>query len=67
MKKTPTRFVRGKQFKLYEDGRLFDVSIDPLEENALDTLSQDQQSAKGRLQAALDLMPAWQKPAPASR
>ena len=67
MKKTPTRFVRSKQFKLYEDGRLFDVSVDPLEQNVLAALSPDQQAAKGKLQAALDSMPAWQKPAAAAK
>ena len=61
MKKTPTRFVRDKQFKLYEDGRMFDVSIDPLEEHALEKDTDSTQPVRATLQHALDAVPPWVK------
>jgi arylsulfatase A-like enzyme len=53
------RFARDKQFKLYDDGRLFDCEQDPLEESPLDEdeLVGNAHSARTRLQQALDEMP----------
>ncbi len=51
----PTVFARDQRWKLYSDGRLFDISNDVLEENpVLDGGSQ----AREKLQAALDSMPS---------
>jgi arylsulfatase A len=64
--KTPTRFVRDKNFKLYHDGRFFNVVKDPLEQTVLTPDSSDAAAkAYTKLQAALDAKPAWNRqPAP---
>lgn len=56
----PVRFVRDRRWKLYGDGRLFDVAKDPAEENDLDRGSKDEQAAAARrkLTAALNSLPA---------
>jgi arylsulfatase A-like enzyme len=55
-RKTATRFVFDKRWKLYGDGRLFDVSADPLEKNciAADSGSSEARRARKRLQTVLD-------------
>jgi hypothetical protein len=51
----PTIFARDQRWKLYSDGRLFDISNDVLEMNpVLDGGGQ----AREKLQAALDSMPS---------
>jgi arylsulfatase A len=48
--------ARDQRFKLYGDGRFFDVAADPLEKNPLGTdgLSPEARKAREKLQAALD-------------
>ena len=50
----PARFVRDQRWKLYGDGRFFDVAHDPLEKNAID----EQNDAWRKLSQALASMPA---------
>lgn len=55
-----SRFARDVRFKLYGDGRLFDVQTDPEEQHpiALDTAEVAAQAARERLQAVLIGMPS---------
>ncbi len=55
----PVRFVRDQRWKLYGDGRFFDVKNDPLEHRPIeDTVSIDGATeAKQKLSAALRTMP----------
>ncbi|MCY4595828.1 MAG: sulfatase-like hydrolase/transferase [Bryobacterales bacterium] len=55
------RFARTKRFKLYDDGRFYDVPHDWDEERPLDPSIAPAGAATIRtmLQEALDLMPAW--------
>ena len=50
------RLALNQQFKLYEDGRLYDLANDPFEENTLMIAEDDQRRSAGRkaLQAVLD-------------
>ncbi len=52
----PTRFVRNRRWKLYGDGRLYDVKNDVLEKKPLPAERSRKQRAS--LQKALDRMPA---------
>ena len=45
---TISRFARDKRFKLYDDGRLFDLSSDPLEHNPITTNGDTKESAAAR-------------------
>jgi len=54
----PTRFVRDTRYKLYGDGRFFDVQNDPLEKAPLENLKKDAAAAREKLEKALDSMPA---------
>jgi arylsulfatase A len=58
-KTPPTRFARNKKFKLYGDGRFFEIPSDRLEKNplAIDRLTQEQQTAFQLLSEALNSMP----------
>ena len=47
-------FSRDQKFKLYGDGRLFDISTDPLEQRPLTKLTRVQRIARVKLQAKLD-------------
>ncbi|QDU74139.1 Gluconolactonase precursor [Bremerella volcania] len=60
------RFARDQQFKLYDDGKLFDVSADPLEQSPLDPTSEPAAATAARnvLAAVLTQMP---NPEPAPR
>lgn len=51
-----TRYAQDKEWKLYEDGRFYHFSEDPLEERPLEeeTLSEEMQARKAKLQAVLD-------------
>lgn len=53
------RFARDTRWKLYGDGRLYDVGRDPLEERPVSAGQglPDAALARKRLQAALDAMP----------
>jgi len=51
------RFARGKRFKLYDDGRLYDVLKDPLEEHVIPPgADSEADAARKVLQAVLDSM-----------
>ena len=55
------QFVRDHRFKLYQDGRFFDVQEDELEKNVLPPteLSGDTYQAQQSLIKALESMPRW--------
>ncbi len=55
------RFALDGQFKLYQDGRLLNISEDIEEERPLEltSLTPEQQAARARLQEVLDAMPPW--------
>ncbi len=61
--KLECRFARDKQWKLYGDGRLYDVPNDVLEENPISADSGNKQAdrARKKLLAVIESMP--QKPA----
>ena len=54
----PRRFARDQRYKLYSDGRLFDVAADVLEQGppVQTELSEEASAAQQRLQAVLDRM-----------
>ncbi len=54
----PVRFARDVRYKLYGDGRFYDVEQDVLEKNNLTDLDAKAQSAKAKLKKALDSMPS---------
>jgi len=56
----PVRFVRNQRWKLYADGRFFDVANDPLELQPLEKVESGTAvaAARGKLEAALRSMPA---------
>jgi arylsulfatase A len=54
----PKRFVRDRRWKLYGDGRFFDVQSDPLEQSPLESLSNEAHAARTKLEKALASMPA---------
>ena len=51
----PTIFARDQRWKLYNDGRLYDISKDVLEQNPV---TQGGSEARRKLQAVLDSMPS---------
>jgi len=55
------RFALDGRYKLYRDGRMFDVPADVEEEHPLDTaaLSAEALAARQKLQQVLDSMPKW--------
>ncbi len=58
---TKARFARDHRYKLYDDGRIYDVQADPLEESPLtDAVPEEVQ---GRLQSALDTFAGVKMPA----
>ena len=60
-KKLMGRFARNQTYKLYEDGRFYNVSHDVLEKKALAANQDTSEQAKIRkmLQDVHDSMPAW--------
>jgi len=60
-KKLMGRFARNQTYKLYEDGRFYDVSKDVLEQHPLPLKKDTSEHAKIRtmLQQVHDSMPAW--------
>lgn len=59
-RQNPVRFVRDQRWKLYGDGRFFDVRNDPLEQNPLSKVNDNTPAAaaKRTLAGALKQMPA---------
>lgn len=51
---TPVRFVRDRRWKLYNDGRFYNIAQDPLEENAIT----EKNDAWKKLSKALGSMPS---------
>jgi len=53
------RFARDERWKLYGDGKLYDLRADPQEKNPLDPPAEDEAAARARkkLQAAIDSYP----------
>ena len=54
----PVRFARDVRYKLYGDGRFYDVEDDALEQSPLKDLDDRATAAKAKLKKALDSMPA---------
>ena len=52
----PIRFVRDKRWKLYGDGKLYDVKNDVKEQHLVDSAAS--KSVRQKLQAAMDRMPS---------
>ncbi|MEM6632422.1 MAG: sulfatase-like hydrolase/transferase [Bacteroidota bacterium] len=50
----PHRFVKGKQYKLYADGRFYDVVADKLEERPIEPTTTEQKDLHQRYQHILD-------------
>nr|WP_299344377.1 sulfatase-like hydrolase/transferase [Allomuricauda sp.] len=50
----PTKFVKGRENKLYSDGRFYNVDKDPLEKNSLDQLSKSEVKTKKKYAHILD-------------
>ena len=60
----PVRFARTKRFKLYSDGRFFDVPNDWEEQRPLQSLTPEQTTIQSMLQRVLDSMPLETATAP---
>lgn len=56
----PVRYARDQRFKLYGDGRLYDVANDPLEKRPLSSVApgSDTAATKDKLARALESMPS---------
>ena len=50
----PTKFIKGNQFKLYDDGRFFDIPNDPLEQNPITSLDKKTEKIKSKYTKILD-------------
>jgi hypothetical protein len=57
--KTAGTFVRNHRFKLYGDGRFYDVSNDIEEKHPLSQLNKKTAAIIARLQDVHDTMPKW--------
>ena len=53
---TKTRYAQDKRWKLYQDGRLYDLATDELEKTPVTSASAESGAARTKLQAALDRM-----------
>ena len=62
------QFVRNQRFKLYQDGRFFDIMNDALEQSALTSpsISESSRSSYQQLLDGLATMPTW-APKPANK
>ena len=60
----PVRFARTKRYKLYSDGRFFDIPHDWEEERSIPKGEAGElgEAIRARLAKALAEIPAWQKP-----
>lgn len=67
--KFSNRFARTHAYKLYQDGRFYNVETDPLEQKNISEsgCSNDQLKIRRKLQSVLDSKPAWKIPADAKR
>lgn len=54
----PVRFVRDTRYKLYGDGRFYDIQVDSREQSLLEDLNPQAAEAKRKLENALKSMPA---------
>ena len=54
----PARSVRDQRFKLYGDGRFYDVQNDPKEQHPINQVSGEATTAHAKLEKALGTMPA---------
>ncbi|MEQ8785684.1 MAG: sulfatase-like hydrolase/transferase [Pirellulaceae bacterium] len=54
----PTRFVRDQRYKLYGDGRFYDVQNDSLEKKPLTDFDAQAAAAREKLRKAIDSIPA---------
>ncbi len=57
------QLVRSQKYKLYKDGRFYDVDTDPLEQNPIDTnlLSKEAAAHYRKLKRLLDKAPEWEE------
>ncbi|WP_341227893.1 sulfatase-like hydrolase/transferase [uncultured Arcticibacterium sp.] len=55
----PSRFVKGKRYKLYDDDRFYDIKNDELEQNKLVKLSGDKLKIKKKYSKILDSLRAY--------
>jgi arylsulfatase A len=53
---TKTRYAQDRRWKLYQDGRLYDLAADELEKAPVKTASPEADAARTKLQATLDRM-----------
>ena len=53
------QFMQTKKYKLYQDGRFFDIENDPLEQRILTRLTPQQLAVKKKLADELARAPAW--------
>ncbi len=68
-KRQPARFARDKRWKLYSDGRLFDIAADPGEKSPITDIDSDPEAmaAQRKLQKVLDQYEMETTGTPASR
>jgi len=57
--KTAGTFVRNHRFKLYGDGRFYDISNDVEEKQPLSEVNKKTAAVMAQLQAVHDTMPKW--------
>ena len=50
----PSRFVKGDQYKLYDDGRFYDLTTDELEQEPIKVISPEQKGIVSRYDQILD-------------
>jgi len=55
--RSPTRYLRTRDYKLFGDGRFFDMKADPDEKTPLKKLSAEQGAIRGELLRALEALP----------
>jgi arylsulfatase A len=53
---TKTRYAQDRRWKLYQDGRLYDLAADELEKAPVKSASPEADAARTKLQATLDGM-----------
>lgn len=57
--KRAEQWTRNQRYKLYPDGKLYDIGKDPLEKNPLTDLSDEERQAHSMLKKALDECRKW--------
>lgn len=57
--KNAARIVRTARYKLYEDGRFYDVYKDPLEECNILEASDTVENIRTKLEGIMDILPPW--------